>query len=172
MSELRRFIDYENPIFGKLSFLPPDTWSFINLVTAGLAGWFYFLGNFPVGAILFLVSGIFDVIDGGVARYLKRKTKFGSILDATMDRIGEGIVYVGISKHYTAATLAMMTSFIVSYIRARDDRINVGIAERGDRMVIIAAASFLNLIEPALWAVIIFSTITVFMRLRMAKKLS
>lgn len=171
MSHFRKYIKYDGGLFKFFSFLSPDAWSILNLLSAALAAWFYFNGQFWAGAILFGLSGLLDVVDGGVARYIKKSSKFGSMFDAVMDRIGEGLVYVGLSKHYPIAALALMTSFIVSYIRARDDRLVIGIAERGDRMVLIVGASLLNVIEPGLWLITVLSIITIIMRLRAAKKL-
>ena len=93
------------------------------------------------------------------------------MFDAVIDRIGEGLVYVGLSIHYPIAVMALLASFMVSYIRARDDRLVVGIAERGDRIVLIVGTSLLNIVEPGLWLVTVLSAVTIIMRLNAARKL-
>jgi archaetidylinositol phosphate synthase len=172
LSALRKYVDYGSPIFGFFGFLSPDTWSFLTFLAGIAAGWYYYQGNFVMGGLFVLVSGITDTIDGGVARKLGRRTKFGGILDATMDRLSEGIVYVGLLKHYGVAAFALIFSYLVSYVRAKDDRVKTGIAERTDRGAVLILASLLGFVGVGLWIITVAAAITVLMRLAEARKLN
>jgi CDP-diacylglycerol--glycerol-3-phosphate 3-phosphatidyltransferase len=107
--------------------------------------------------VLVLVFGIFDLLDGTLARATGRASKFGAFLDSTFDRAGEAIVYVGIAVGSLAAgfplgavlaAAAMGASFMVSYTRAKAESLgfasgtglaNIGLAPREVRIAILAA---------------------------------
>ena len=61
---------------------------------------------------------------------------------------------------------------MVSYVRAKDDRVKVGIAERTDRGAVLILASFFGFVETGLWTIAVAAAITVLMRLIEAKKLN
>ncbi len=172
LSKLRKYVNYDMWIFRVLGFLPPDFWSVTTLAASLVAGWFYHISNPIMGGIFVLLSGVADTIDGGVARNLNKRTRFGAILDSTMDRLGEGVIYAGLSTQYRVAIPALIFSYMVSYVRAKDDRVRSGIAERGDRLLVLILASFTGLIEPALYLITAAAALTTFMRLLEAKKLN
>jgi phosphatidylglycerophosphate synthase len=119
-------------------------------VAAGLQAWL-------VGGVLVIVGGVFDLFDGALARATNRVSKVGGFLDATFDRWGEGVVYLGIAVGCLAAAFdlgavlamtAMSSAFMVSYTRARAESFgfspgrgmaNVGLAPREIRLVILTA---------------------------------
>lgn len=172
LSKLRRFVDYQHPAFGFFGFLPPNAWSVLTVVSSALSGYFYYQGQ-PLPAVAFLaLSGVTDLLDGGVARHFGRESRFGAIFDATMDRMGEGLIYTGLARHHTAAVLALVASFGVSYVRAKDERVKVGIAERGDRLGILALATLASWTEAGIWAVFLLASVTVVMRLKEAHRLN
>jgi CDP-diacylglycerol--glycerol-3-phosphate 3-phosphatidyltransferase len=101
-----------------------------------------------VAAVLAVVGGSFDLLDGGLARLQNRVTRLGAFLDSTLDRWGEGAVYVGIVAGASAAgfvagaalaAAAAVSSFQVSYTRAKAESLGlhgeVGIAPRAERLV-------------------------------------
>jgi phosphatidylglycerophosphate synthase len=101
-------------------------------------------------AALVIFGGSFDMLDGGLARAQNRVTRFGAFLDSTLDRWGEGIVYIGIvagaseAGFGTGAVLAAaaaVSSFQVSYTRAKAESLElngeVGIAPRAERLVLL-----------------------------------
>ena len=120
------------------------------LVGSGVA----FAGaNLRLGALLLLLSGVCDMLDGKVARGNGLVTKFGAFYDSTLDRIGEAVLFLGIAWYFVSggvvgglAPLAMAMTFtaagaglIVSYARARAEGLGldckVGIAQRAERIV-------------------------------------
>ena len=102
-------------------------------------------------AFLVIFGGSFDMLDGGLARAQNRVTRFGAFLDSTLDRWGEGVVYIGIVAGASAAgfvagavlaAAAAVSSFQVSYTRAKAESLGlhgeVGIAPRAERLVVLA----------------------------------
>ena len=101
-------------------------------------------------AALVIFGGSFDTLDGGLARAQNRVTRFGAFLDSTLDRWGEGVVYIGIVAGASAAgfvtgaalaAAAAVSSFQVSYTRAKAESLGlhgeVGIAPRAERLVLL-----------------------------------
>jgi phosphatidylglycerophosphate synthase len=101
-------------------------------------------------AVLVIFGGSFDMLDGGLARAQNRVTRFGAFLDSTLDRWGEGVVYIGIVAGASAAgfvavavlaAAAAVSSFQVSYTRAKAESLKlhgeVGIAPRAERLVLL-----------------------------------
>src|SRR5205823_10502232 len=105
-----------------------------------------------IGAVLFVVGSILDILDGALARAGGKATPFGAFLDSTTDRIGEGAMLGAIAlvfhrhDHPVALALtfaALSGSFLVSYTRARAEALglrgDVGLGSRAERVVVITA---------------------------------
>jgi archaetidylinositol phosphate synthase len=99
---------------------------------------------------LLLLSGFCDALDGVVARVYAEASVFGGFLDSLLDRYADAAVYAGIIIgglcDPTWGLLAIVGSLLVSYSRARAEAAgikmeSVGIAERAERMIILAAAT-------------------------------
>jgi CDP-diacylglycerol--glycerol-3-phosphate 3-phosphatidyltransferase len=103
-----------------------------------------------LGAGLFVVGSILDILDGALARAGGKTTPFGAFLDSTTDRVGEGAMLGAIAlifhrhDHPVALALAFAAvagSFLVSYTRAKAEglglRGDVGIGSRAERVVVI-----------------------------------
>jgi CDP-diacylglycerol--glycerol-3-phosphate 3-phosphatidyltransferase len=112
-------------------------------VAAGAQAW-------ALAGVLVLVFGIFDMVDGALARATGRATRFGAFLDSTLDRTGENLVLAGIAFGLAfagqalgagLAALAMATSSMVTYTRAKAESLavqgEVGISPRPERLVLI-----------------------------------
>jgi CDP-diacylglycerol--glycerol-3-phosphate 3-phosphatidyltransferase len=140
------------------------------------------INGYPLAAgIVVLVAGFFDILDGALARRVKKVTPFGAVLDATLDRLSEGVILLAIMAVYaiqpwlTGVLLvgaALILSQLVSYIRARAEAqglaCKVGIFTRAERVVILALGLLLSYFTPALaiaLAIIaVFSLVTVIQR--------
>jgi CDP-diacylglycerol--glycerol-3-phosphate 3-phosphatidyltransferase len=97
-----------------------------SLVCAMAAGIAAALGAFGWAAVLVLASGTLDVLDGVVARATRTVSRYGALLDSTVDRLADGLpllgvaVFYGKSEAYAAVpALAMLGGFTISYVRAR-----------------------------------------------------
>jgi archaetidylinositol phosphate synthase len=106
----------------------------------------------PLAGVLFLLSGLCDALDGVMAKIYDEATVFGGILDSVIDRVSEAAVFLtlilgGLCEPLWGL-LALVGSYLVSYTRSRAEAAGVpmetvGIAERAERIFILAGASFL-----------------------------
>ena len=140
-----------NPIARKLN-INPNIVTVISPFVAVLAAYGFANHLLLVGTIAILLSGFLDVVDGAVARYHNRSSKFGAFLDSTMDRFADAIIYIGIIFggycNWFWGVLAIHSAITVSYVRARAEsqgvECNVGIAERAVRMIILMIGALIG----------------------------
>jgi CDP-diacylglycerol--glycerol-3-phosphate 3-phosphatidyltransferase len=138
--------------------LSPNVITTIGFVVTMGAGLAYFLGSLQWGGFLVLLGGLFDVIDGYVARKTDRVTRFGSFYDSTLDRISEVMVFLGVFSLYNGTApnigepwmvyvvaLAMAGSLLVSYTRARAEGMGiecrVGVMQRAERVLLLGIST-------------------------------
>jgi CDP-diacylglycerol---glycerol-3-phosphate 3-phosphatidyltransferase len=135
--------------------LTPDalTMSGVALCIAGAAAVFFEYagwGFYWIGAALFVVGSVLDILDGALARSRGAGSPFGAFLDSTVDRVGEGFMLGAIGlvlmRHgkmwgVALAFAAIAGSFLVSYARARAEALglkgDVGFGSRAERVVVI-----------------------------------
>ncbi len=121
--------------------------------------------------VLLLISGLFDALDGVIARIYGEATKFGGFFDSLLDRYADAIVLCGIIlgglTNLTWGLAALMGSLLVSYVRARAEAAgvkmeSVGIAERAERIVLVVFASFLSYfwIDALNWSILFLAILT------------
>lgn len=150
------------------SFLPADAWSLLGLIMGLVSAETIYLGNYPEGALLLLVSGLIDEIDGSVARF-KGITAFGGFLDSTSDRIVDGFVFAALTKAFPVAVVALVFSYLVSYTRARAESViekcDVGIAERAERLLLLIVGLLTGLINEALVLIAVLAAATTIWRI-------
>ncbi len=119
------------------------------------------LGQARWGGFLLLLSGLFDMLDGRVAREGALSSTFGAFYDSTLDRIGEAALFGGIALYFVrggvpaerellavgVALVALVASLLVSYTRARAEGLGleckVGIAQRAERILGLGAPTLL-----------------------------
>lgn len=119
----------------------------MNVVT----GLFLAYGRLLTGGILVIVSGCFDMIDGAIARIRGINDSSGALLDSTIDRYSEAAIFLGIAAYFynqknaygiLLAFTTMIGSFLVSYVRARaeglDVECKVGLMQRTERLVLLS----------------------------------
>ena len=163
--------------------LNPFSLSLLGLICGFLSGILYYvLAMRPsilwVPAIFLLLSGLFDALDGAMARVYGQVTRFGGVIDSLFDRIGEvfvycGIILSGLSSLFWGLT-ALVASLMVSYIRSRAEAAGakmegVGIAERPERILILAVANFIGQIELGLIVIGCLATLTLLHRVWRAR---
>jgi len=130
-------------------------------------------GNLFVGGLLILFSGVFDLLDGAVARATKQSTRFGAILDSTLDRFSEAVILFGLLVLFTGqqATQEILLiyativgSVLVSYVRARAEglglKCEVGLFSRTERVILLALGLLLNQTLIVLWVLAVFTNMT------------
>ncbi|MFA5760609.1 MAG: CDP-alcohol phosphatidyltransferase family protein [Dehalococcoidales bacterium] len=158
--------------------ITPNTLTWIGFFIALVTAVFAALGNMPVAGLLLLFGGYFDMLDGSLARRTGKVSVFGEVLDSTLDRLSEGAVLIGILYWFTVVGsvwgimlvgVTMLSSLVVSYIRAKAEIIKVeclkGLFTRPERVIALAVGFFINRLEIAIGIIAFFSMITVGQRL-------
>jgi CDP-diacylglycerol--glycerol-3-phosphate 3-phosphatidyltransferase len=139
-----------------------------------------------IGAAVFVLGSILDILDGALARAGGKATPFGAFLDSTTDRVGEGAMLGAIalifSRHGNeialgAAVAAVAGSFLVSYTRAKAEALglrgDVGLGSRAERVVVITAGLVLAPWGVLPWAIYLLTAtawITVVQRILFVRK--
>lgn len=129
-------------------------------------------------AVLLLLSGFFDALDGAIARLYRQVTRFGAFCDSLIDKVGEMLVLSAIVLSGLCSTFwglwAISGSILVSYTRARGEsegaNMKVGIAERPERLLVLAAATLTGLIEAGIITIAVLASITVLQRVLQAHR--
>lgn len=115
------------------------------------------LGYVGWAGALILFAGLFDMLDGQVARLGKMSSTFGALYDSVLDRYSELILFLGIcyylvSHHYFLSSMfafiAMIGSMMVSYTRARSEGLGIenkgGLMQRPERVILIALSAIIT----------------------------
>ncbi|MFC1987875.1 CDP-alcohol phosphatidyltransferase family protein [Chloroflexota bacterium] len=189
LSEVRKALAYylTRPVVRILAKTPvsPNTISWFGLLLTLGAAALIITGHLFAAGFGVLFTGFFDTLDGALARSTNRITCFGGILDSTLDRLSEAVLLLGILIFYVLTaperpvvpvvlvSLALMGSFLVSYIRARAEgaglECQVGFFTRAERVVVLALGLLLNQIGyaliVALSVIMVFNFVTVGQRL-------
>src|ERR1700740_24928 len=112
--------------------LTPNMFTFLGLAVNSWAAALFAMGKFRQAAAVLFLAGFLDMADGQVARRVGRVTAFGAFLDSTLDRYSDLALYMGLVVYYTLigrpfymmlAAVAMASSFMVSYSRARAESV-------------------------------------------------
>ncbi len=143
--------------------ITPDalTWSGF-LVSVGAAV-LIATGHLFAAGFVVLAAGLFDILDGALARSINRATRFGAVLDSTLDRAAEAALMIAILVMYAGEQsvngvlvtgVAWLGSLLVSYIRARAEALGlecqVGIFTRPERVVVLVLGLLLSYFDGAL----------------------
>ncbi len=137
--------------------LTPNALTLAGLALSGAAAGVIATERLLLGGLLVLLSGVFDLLDGPLARARGQTSKFGAVLDSTSDRLGEAAVLLGVlilyvDKQSVLEPILAFTTFaasvLVSYIRARAEGLGieceVGIFTRAERVIILSLGLMLT----------------------------
>ncbi len=135
----------------------PNALTLVGFAAMCVIGWVLAIGYLPLGGILIVAAGIFDALDGSLARLTNRVSKFGAFLDSTTDRFAEGALFLGLLYWFLQQGiqgaayliyLALLGSLMVSYARARAEGIGVeckeGLLTRFERIALLVAGLILT----------------------------
>jgi CDP-diacylglycerol---glycerol-3-phosphate 3-phosphatidyltransferase len=155
----------------------------LSLVVNLVAGWLLLTGRRLVPGLLLLLAGLLDVFDGSVARLRGEESRKGALLDSTIDRASDGIVFGAVflaeatvhGNELTAALAlgAMVVSLLVSHVRAEGEaaglRISEGSVQRLERYVaLILGLTIPGALLPALVLLAGLGLVTLIQRLATA----
>jgi phosphatidylglycerophosphate synthase len=171
--------------------LSPDSWTLLSVMVAVMAAWTIATGDLLPGLLLFALAGLFDVIDGAVARARGQVTELGGFLDGVADRFVEGIFLfsfmfqslpeVLIDARIWLSCLIFLGTCMPSFIRAYADHKGVisreralelsGICERSERLMLVILGLALGILLSMEWfvygliAASVLSVVTIAQRL-------
>jgi CDP-diacylglycerol--glycerol-3-phosphate 3-phosphatidyltransferase len=125
-----------------------------------------------------ICAGLFDMVDGRVARATSQVTRFGGFFDSVVDRYSDLALFMGLLVYYARinrfgyivlTAIVMTGSVMVSYTRARAEnaipKCKVGFLERPERIVLIILGALFYRMAPVLWVIAILSNLTVIHRM-------
>ena len=146
----------------------------INLYAAVLLGY----GQFRWAGAVIIFAGLFDMVDGRVARATNRVTRFGGFFDSVLDRYSDLGLLVGLLVWYGSinrfsyvvlTAVAMAASVMISYTRARAENsiptCQVGFMERPERVVLVILGALSDHMAPVLWLIAVLGNLTVVHRM-------
>ena len=158
-----------------------------------IAGWILSLGAATLFALgytktagaVMLFAGLFDALDGAVARESNLMSSFGAFLDSTLDRLSESAIFVGIVFFYASSSrpyeallvgVAMTFSLMTSYTRARAEGLGfeceVGLLERAGRVVILSLCSLMGFLIAGVGLVAVGALVTTAQRILHVRRLT
>jgi CDP-diacylglycerol---glycerol-3-phosphate 3-phosphatidyltransferase len=161
-----------------LSRIHPNVLTFLGLVINIVAAFLFAKGSFRWAGVVVIGAGLFDMVDGRVARATDRVTQFGGFFDSVLDRYSDLALFMGLLVYYASinrfgyivlTAIVMTGSVMVSYVRARAEctipKCKVGFLERPERVVLIIIGALFNRMAPVLWVIAVLSNLTVIHRM-------
>jgi CDP-diacylglycerol--glycerol-3-phosphate 3-phosphatidyltransferase len=172
-----------------LTRISPNALTFVGLLINIVAAFFFGFARgdhavryFLYAGLVIIGAGIFDMVDGRVARQTDQVSVFGAFFDSVIDRYSDVALFFGLLVYYARGNrffyvglvaFCMTASLMVSYTRARAEALigscKVGFMERPERIVLVILGALGNrwgVMAPALWVLALLSTITVIHRIR------
>jgi len=152
----------------------PNTLTLAGFLGHFAAAWMIAKGSLVWGALVLIFFGLFDTLDGALARFQEKVTQFGAFLDSMCDRFSEAVIFLGIFNFFYSldsyigcflTLLAFIGSVLVSYTRARAEAVGVlpklGVMTRVERYIVLALALLLDkmIIGLAVISILAFFTI-------------
>jgi CDP-diacylglycerol--glycerol-3-phosphate 3-phosphatidyltransferase len=156
----------------------PNILTFAGMVISFWAAWNFGYGEFRRGALIVILAGLFDMLDGEVARYTRSVTRFGAFYDSVIDRYSDIILLQGLMVYYAREQrlgyvvlvgVVFMGAIMTSYARARAECLipscKVGFMERPERIVLLIIGGLTYRMEAVLWVLAVLGNWTVIDRI-------
>jgi phosphatidylglycerophosphate synthase len=156
----------------------PNFLTFLGLLINIGAAFLFAKGQFRWAAAVVIGAGLFDMVDGRVARATDRVTRFGGFFDSVLDRYSDLALFMGLLVYYASinrffyivlTAIVMTGSVMVSYARARAEctipKCKVGFLERPERVVLIIIGALFGRMAAVLWVIAVLSNLTVIHRM-------
>lgn len=156
----------------------PNILTFSGAVISFWAAWNFGYGEFVRGALIVILAGLFDMLDGEVARVTRSVTRFGAFYDSVIDRYSDIILLQGLMVWYARQDrlgyvvlvgIVLMGAIMTSYTRARAESLiptcKVGFMERPERIVLIIIGGLAGRMEAVLWILAVLGNWTVINRI-------
>jgi CDP-diacylglycerol--glycerol-3-phosphate 3-phosphatidyltransferase len=156
----------------------PNLFTWLGFLSTLVAAFFLIQDLWWVAGLAILLSGLFDLFDGVVARKLGKVTALGGFLDSVVDRYSDLFLLLAFLIHYLrkgegnlvilifAVTIGVT---LIPYTRARAEALqvqcNIGFMERAERIILFSLGTLLHWMEPVLWIMAILTHFTVLQRI-------
>lgn len=161
-----------------LSRIHPNVLTFVGLLINIGAAVLLAQGRFFQAGLVIIGAGIFDMVDGRVARETNQVTRFGGFFDSVLDRYSDLALLIGLLVYYgnvnrpvyvVLTAVVMMASVMISYARARAENTiptcKVGFMERPERIVLLIIGALFDRMAAVLWVIAILGNLTVLHRM-------
>ena len=161
-----------------LSRIHPNVLTFIGLLINVWAACLLAVGAFRSAGFVIIGAGLFDMVDGRVARETNQVTRFGGFFDSVLDRYSDLGLLMGLLVWYGSinrpfyvvlTALAMTACVMISYARARAENTiptcKVGFLERPERVVLVIIGALFDRMAPVLWVIAVLGNLTVIHRM-------
>jgi phosphatidylglycerophosphate synthase len=140
--------------------------------------------NMKLGGVLIIFGGVFDMLDGIIARVNGRETAFGAFLDSVLDRYSDSFLLLGFLWYFSksGSTIGMLITagtmigtLIISYTKARAEGLgkncHTGLMERTERIILMIFGALTGLVMPIMWILFILTHVTVIQRILHVRQL-
>src|SRR5437588_10317261 len=161
-----------------ISMSPTNLFSFLGHLINIAAAVFLAAVRFRAAALVVIGAGLFDMVDGRVAREAHRVARFGGFFDSVLGRYSDLALLMGLLVYYATinrffyivlTAIVMPGSVMVSYTRARAEntipKCKVGFLERPERVVLLIIGCLFDRMAPVLWVLAVLSNVTVIHRM-------
>ena len=163
-------------VFGKRGH--PNSFTLMGFLATLIASILILKAWWVAAGLMIILSGLFDLFDGVIARKSGKVTAFGGFLDSVLDRYSDLFLLLAFIIHYLrkgTPGLVILTFFVsigtvlIPYIRARAETIqipcNIGLMERAERIILLSVGTLFQWMEPILWILAILTHFTVLQRI-------
>ncbi len=154
-----------------LSKIHPNVLTFFGLLINLVAAVLLARGQFFAAGMVIISAGLFDMVDGRVARETNQVTRFGGFFDSVLDRYSDLGLLMGLLVYYgninrsfyvVLTAIVMAGCVMVSYTRSRAENTipscKVGFMERPERVVLLIIGALFDRMAPVLWVIAVLST--------------
>jgi CDP-diacylglycerol---glycerol-3-phosphate 3-phosphatidyltransferase len=156
----------------------PNYITFLGVLISFWAAWEFGYGQFFTGGLVIILAGLFDMLDGSVARVSRTESQYGAFFDSVIDRYSDVIILQGLMVYYARkqmlgyvvlAGVVFLGAVMTSYARARAESLipscKIGFMERPERIVLLIIGGLSNRMEAVLWILAVLGNWTVFDRI-------
>jgi CDP-diacylglycerol---glycerol-3-phosphate 3-phosphatidyltransferase len=156
----------------------PNILTFTGVLISFWAAWEFGYGAFFYAGLVIILSGLFDMLDGEVARVTRSESAFGAFYDSVIDRYSDVIILQGLVVYYARKQMlgyvvlvgvVSLGAVLTSYARARAESLipscKVGFMERPERIVLLIIGALSNRMEAVLWILAVLGNWTVIDRI-------
>ena len=156
----------------------PNFFTLMGFFATLAASFLIIKGFWFIAGLAIILSGLFDLFDGVVARKFGKVTALGGFLDSVLDRYSDLFLLLALLIYYLRKgepDLVILTSFVsmgtilIPYVRAKAEALQVpctiGLMERAERIILLSIGTLFQWMEPILWILAVLTHFTVLQRI-------